>query len=109
MTLFLLKKTVVFFVTLSLPVLVMAEEHGAHVHGAAKLQLAIDGSAVSLMLESPMESLVGFEHAPGSEAEKTALAKLVGALNKPDALFVFSPAAGCTSTSVKLESPLDCR
>jgi len=83
-----------------------AHEHGAHVHGAAKLQVAIDGDAVTLMLESPMASLVGFEHAPGNEAEKAALAKLVSALNKPDALFVFSPAAGCTSSSVKLESPL---
>ncbi|MBP8030086.1 MAG: DUF2796 domain-containing protein [Pseudomonadales bacterium] len=99
-------KPLVVATAITLPLLATADEHMAHVHGAAKLQVAIDGSAVTLMLESPMDSLVGFEHAPGNEAEKAALARLVAALEKPDALFVFSPAAGCASSSTKLESPL---
>jgi hypothetical protein len=99
-------KPLVIAMVFSLPALAAAEEHGAHVHGAAKLQVAIDASHVTLMLESPMDSLVGFEHAPGNAAEKAALATLVAALQKPESLFVFSPAAGCVSSSVKLESPL---
>jgi hypothetical protein len=99
-------KPLVVATAITLPLLAVADEHGAHVHGAAKLQVAIDGSAVTLMLESPMNSLVGFEHAPGNESEKAALGRLVAALEKPDTLFVFSPAAGCASSSTKLESPL---
>lgn len=106
MTSFLPANAFILTAVLLLPVLPYADEHAAHVHGAAKLQVAIDGNTAIVMLESPMESLLGFEHAPGNEAEKAALARLVAALEKPDALFVFSPAAGCTSSSTKLQSPL---
>jgi hypothetical protein len=75
-----------FAALMVLPVSLYAAEHVAHVHGAAKLQVAIDGSTATLMLESPLESLVGFEYAPGNKAEKTALAKLAATLEKPDAL-----------------------
>lgn len=96
-----------FLVTaITLPLLAAAEEHVAHVHGGAKLQVAIDGNTVTLMLESPMDSLVGFEHAASNDAEKASLAKLVNELNAPEKLFIFTAAAGCKTASVKLESPL---
>jgi len=99
-------KPLVMAIAISATSSVMADEHGAHVHGAAKLQVAIDGNTATVMLDSPMDSLVGFEHAPGNDAEKAAISKLVSALNKPESLFVFSPAAGCAPSSVKLDSPL---
>lgn len=99
-------KPLILAAAITLPVLAVAEEHAAHVHGGAKLQVAIDGSTVTLMLESPMDSLVGFERAANNDPEKASLAKLVGALEKPDAVFVFSAAAGCTSSATKLQSPL---
>jgi hypothetical protein len=99
-------KPLILVTAITLPMLVLAEEHAAHVHGGAKLQVAIDGNTVTLMLESPMDSLVGFEHAASNDAEKASLAKLVNELNAPEKLFIFTAAAGCKTTSVKLESPL---
>lgn len=62
----------------SIPVTVAAAEsdqsgsHGAHVHGEAQLSFATEAQQVELLLESPVDNLVGFEHAPGSAAEKAA-------------------------------------
>ena len=62
----------------SIPVTAAAAEpaqsssHGAHVHGQAQLSFASDAQQVELLLESPVVNLVGFEHAPGSAAEKAA-------------------------------------
>lgn len=106
MTIRTLIKPLILATSITLPVLAVAEEHAAHIHGGAKLQVAIDGNTVTLMLESPMDSLVGFEHSASNDPEKASLAKLIGALEKPDAVFVFSAAAGCTSSATKLESPL---
>jgi Protein of unknown function (DUF2796) len=84
----------------------LAREPGAHVHGIAVLQIAVDGSTVSLSLESPLENLLGFEHAPRNDAEQVAVRALRERLNKPETLFVPTPAARCAATSVKLASPV---
>jgi len=78
----------------------------AHVHGEARLDVAIDGGTLTLMLEAPADSLVGFEHAPRNARERAAVAKARQALERPAALFVPSPAAACTAKAAKLESPL---
>lgn len=91
---------------LCLPVTVMAAEHAAHVHGAAKLDVAIDGSTVTLMLESPMNSLAGFEHHASSEKDKATLKTLREKLDDAGKLFAFSSAADCRLQSAKAESPL---
>ncbi len=62
----------------SIPVTATAAEpsqsssHGAHVHGQAQLSFATEAQQVELLLESPVANLLGFEHAPGSAAEKAA-------------------------------------
>lgn len=43
--------------------------HKAHVHGAASLDLAVDGSTVTAIFESPAEAVMGFEHAARTPAE----------------------------------------
>lgn len=78
----------------------------AHVHGEATLSVAIDGGTLTLMLETPTDSLVGFEHAPHTARERTAVAKMKQTLERPAALFVPSPAAACKPAGVKLESTL---
>ncbi len=63
---------------LSIPITGAAAEpfengsHGAHVHGQAQLSFATEAQQVELLLESPVANLLGFEHAPGSAAEKAA-------------------------------------
>ena len=79
---------------------------GAHVHGIAKLDVAIDGETLTLALESPLDNLLGFEHMPRTDKQKAAVRAMAETLNKPAALFVATPAAQCAPASVKLESPV---
>ena len=46
---------------------------GAHVHGEARLQVALEGQTAELMLNSPADNLLGFEHAPRNDAQREAL------------------------------------
>lgn len=82
-----------------------ASQH-AHVHGIAKLDVAVDGNTLTLSLESPLDSLLGFEHLPRNDKEKSTVKAMADKLRKPDALFVPSAAAQCRSVSVTLESPV---
>jgi len=79
---------------------------GAHVHGVARLDVAVDGGTLTLGLESPLDNLLGFEHLPRTEAQRAAVRAMKEVLGKPESLFVASAAAQCVSISVKLESPV---
>ena len=57
----------------------------AHSHGRAKLRVATDGNLLTLEFESPLENLVGFEHAPRNDKQKAALQGMAEALRKADA------------------------
>lgn len=85
-----------------------AEQHHnhAHVHGVAKLEVAVEGGRIDLHLESPLEALLGFEHMPRSAKEKAAVAKMAQTLRAADTLFVPTAAAGCKLVSAQLESPV---
>lgn len=48
--------------------------HAAHKHGEAQVSVAVDQGKVMLKIEFTQESLVGFEYAPKTDAEKKALA-----------------------------------
>ena len=79
---------------------------GAHEHGAAELDAALDGSMLEIELRSPAMNLVGFEHAPSSDADKRKIADARERLEQPDALFGLPAAAGCKLAETELESPL---
>lgn len=79
---------------------------GAHEHGAAELDAALDGSTLEIELRSPAMNLVGFEHTPSSEADKRNIADARKQLEQPDTLFGLPAAAGCTLAETVLESPL---
>ncbi|UVL39853.1 DUF2796 domain-containing protein [Pseudomonas sp. B21-040] len=90
-----------------------AEEHdhehgslGAHEHGVARLNAALDGQTLELELESPAMNLVGFEHAATTDADKAKVAAARAQLEKPLALFNLPKAAGCVVAMQELESPL---
>jgi hypothetical protein len=89
-----------------LPLPALAGKAGAHVHGTASLQVAIDGQTLTLNLETPLENLLGFEHAPRTDKQKAAVRAMSERLNQPGELFSPSPAAQCTSVSVALDSPV---
>lgn len=79
---------------------------GAHEHGAAELDAALDGSMLEIELRSPAMNLVGFEHAPSSDADKRKIADARERLEQPYALFGLPAAAGCKLAETELESPL---
>lgn len=78
----------------------------AHVHGKLELDIAIEGTAVTLEMEAPLESLLGFERAPRTDAEREAVANMAKRLRAADQLFVIDPAAGCKLGPVQLDSPV---
>ncbi len=77
----------------------------AHVHGVVKLDVAIENNALSIQIDSPLDSLVGFERAPRTPAEKQAVQQLIAKLHDAQQLFKADPQAACTLLKVNLESP----
>ncbi|PVV11527.1 MAG: hypothetical protein B6D77_06700 [gamma proteobacterium symbiont of Ctena orbiculata] len=78
----------------------------AHVHGFAALNLALEGEEVHIELDSPAANMVGFEHAPSSEADHAALDRAVAALKNGDQLFRFNKEAGCRMEKAMVTSAL---
>lgn len=82
-------------------------EHGAHVHGEAHMTLAVEGKQVEIVLDSPADSLLGFEHAPSTAEEKAQLENTLQQLSNPATLFVFAADAQCKSTRTLVENPYE--
>lgn len=80
--------------------------HGAHVHGIAKLEVAIEGAEIHLHLDAPLHDLLGFERAPRDARERAAADALLKQLGKGEALFRPTSAAQCTLTSASIEAPV---
>lgn len=78
--------------------------HAAHVHGAADLGVVVDGAAMTLQWVSPLETLLGFERAPRTDAEKDEVNQMLARLRAAYRLFVVDPAARCTLEAVHLQS-----
>lgn len=80
-------------------------DHGAHRHGVAQLEVAVDGSTLSIHLESPLDNLLGFEHAPRTEAQRMAARNLLRTLRQGERLFTPSEAAACKLAEARVEAP----
>lgn len=79
--------------------------HDAHEHGAADLRVAVDGKVLLIEFESPLDNLVGFEHAPRDQKQRDALANAERTLTRFDHLFALPTTAACTLKDVRLQSP----
>jgi Protein of unknown function (DUF2796) len=71
-----------------------ASAAGPHVHGAATLSVASGAGEVHVLLEAPLEAVVGFEHAPRNEGQRGALEASRAALARPG-LLAPNAEAGC--------------
>jgi hypothetical protein len=76
----------------------------AHVHGAAKLDIAIEPTRISVQMEMPLENLLGFERAPRTDAERRQADSVVTRLRAATAMFAIDPAAQCKPAQVELSS-----
>ena len=75
-----------------------------HQHGVAQLDIGVDPGRVTLLLEMPLDSLVGFERAPRSDAERAQIEAALERLRSAASLFRIDPAAQCTAGPVVLQS-----
>jgi hypothetical protein len=91
---------------LAAPVPAQAEEHremGAHEHGHGTLNIAVEGTAVTMELEVPGADIMGFEHDAETPEQKAALDKAKAALAKPLDLFKISVSAACSVSEAKVD------
>lgn len=80
--------------------------HGAHQHGVATLEVAVDGATLSIHLASPLDNVVGFEHAPRTDAQRAAARQALATLKQGERLFSPTQAAGCKLAQARLEAPV---
>lgn len=84
-----------------------AHDHGhdrAHVHGLVALEVALDGPTLTIGLEAPLDSLLGFERPPRSAAERQAAEALLRHLRSGQDVFAPDAAGQCTLTAATAES-----
>lgn len=72
-----------------------------HVHGVATLAVSVEGESLRVLLDAPLEVLVGFEHAPRTAAEGQALQRARELLARPTLLRP-NAEAGCTPEGAEL-------
>ena len=81
-------------------------QHKAHQHGAAQLEVSLDGGALQIALEGPAENFLGFEHAPRTDAQKKTVARVEQQLNEPAKLFTPMAGADCQAQAPRVEMKL---
>ena len=81
-----------------------ATAHGPHEHGAARLDVTVDGSTVSIDLESPLANALPFEHTPSTPAQREAVQNMAAALHRADKIFIHPATAQCRLKKVTLKS-----
>lgn len=96
----------IIFLSLLQAVATSSTAHEAHVHGSATVLLAQDGNRLTLEFDSPLDNLLGFEHAPRTDKQKQAARALLDIMQKPDTLLKLNAEADCQLTTVKVVAPV---
>ena len=79
---------------------------GAHEHGIARLGLAVDGTRLTVDLQLPAESVLGFERAPRSAEERATAAEALDRLRTGGArLIAFPDGTTCALDSAEVQAP----
>lgn len=78
---------------------------GAHQHGHAELQLAIEGNRIELIFTSPAHNLLGFEHRARTEEQKALVTETTGWLRVTP--LVDTAEASCTVVNATVHHPAD--
>lgn len=81
-----------------------AQTQAPHVHGVAELDVAIDERHLTVMLTSPLDNLLGFEHAPRTDEERALAADVLQQLERFDNLVLPDPAGECSLQTVTLDA-----
>lgn len=78
--------------------------HAAHVHGLVQANVAVQGNKLSVQIEAPLDSLLGFEHRPRTDAQRQAAQAVVQQLKTPATWLKPDVAALCTLASSDVNS-----
>jgi hypothetical protein len=79
-------------------------QHGAHVHGTAAVNIAIEERTATIEFTAPADGVVGFEHQAKSAADQTMQAMALDRLrNNIDSMVVVDPALGCRFSPTKVD------
>ena len=71
----------------------------AHTHGDAELAVVIEKGSVTIELDTPLYNILGFEHAPETQAQKAAVLQAELQLTRSSDLFEFNSKANCKNLS----------
>jgi hypothetical protein len=82
-------------------------QHDAHVHGHVEFNIAQDGQDLLVEITAPGADVVGFEHAPKTEAEKASVAKAKATLNDVNSVLILPTSAGCKLVDVDVDTTLE--
>jgi hypothetical protein len=99
---------VTFLSVAFLPSALLAEtvrERDTHEHGSASLIIAMEGESFAIELESPLENIVGFEHAPKSAKEEAQLDQAIKTLTDGANLYIPPKEAKCTLVTTDVPPP----
>lgn len=64
-----------------------------HEHGVAHIDAALQGRVLQVLVDAPLETLLGFEHAPRNDAQRNAAEALLNRLKDPSVLLLRPDAA----------------
>jgi Protein of unknown function (DUF2796) len=83
-----------------------AGANGPHVHGTGELHVVIEANRLTIELHSPLENLLGFEHAPRTDKQRAAVQSMVEKLKESSKLFRVPIEAECISTTPSIDAPV---
>ena len=78
----------------------------AHVHGQAEVDIVVDGGRLSVVMQSPLEALVGFERPPKAGNEHKAVTELMRKLKDGAALVKPNLEAACVLVGDRVGAPV---
>ena len=76
-----------------------------HVHGVIELGVVVDDATVAVSLRAPLSDVIGFEHAPKSDAQREVLEQAAAMLSRADEMFGPTASAGCEVSNSSVEGP----
>lgn len=82
-------------------------QHGAHEHGVAHLNVAVEGNNLVIELFSPAANIVGFEHHPKTQAQKKQVKEAREKLGAAEMLFKLPTQAQGRLVSSNVDTNID--
>lgn len=80
---------------------------GPHEHGVAHMDIALEGNSLQVSVKVPLESLLGYERAPRSAAEKAAAAALLDRFRTGQPVLALPSQAHCKeAATAQVKAPL---